>query len=696
MGKELILEIGTEEIPARFMEDAIRDLSTVTERELKENLLKYDDISSYGTPRRLILRITYLSERQIDRLIEAVGPPKRIAFDKSGKPTMAAIGFARAQGVRVNDLVISVGEKGEFVAVRRTIKGEKTEKILRHLLPKIIRSISFRKSMRWGEGNEAFVRPIRWILSIYGGKPIKFKLDGVLSGSKTRGHRFMSKKPFHVENWNEYSSELRKRFVVFDQEERKKIIQESIDLRAREIGGIPLDDEKLLETTSHLVEYPIMLKGSFDRDFLKLPTEVLTSVMKNQQKYFPVFSKAVDNQKLLSNFIFVCGTPVKDQEIVIKGNERVINARFKDASFFFEEDLKSPLSSKPEKLKSMVFLSKLGTYYDKTLRMEDSVEQIGIRLGFKSTIVDIKRAAKLSKADLTSEMVFEFPELQGIMGKYYALFSGENKEVAKAIEEQYLPITREGILPETKYGSILSIADKVDNISANFITGHIPTGTSDPYALRRQAIGIINIILHQEFHLSLKETYDFSLNLFRDQQKIKDSSKIDKILDEILDFMVERFRNLMLSEGNPNDLVDSVISSSCDDLVDTKYKIEALSEFRKEPDFNSLAIAFKRVFNIVKNQPRDNFNCKRLIEPTEMLLFRNYSIVKGEVEKSLSDANYIDALLKMRSLKEPIDKYFDDVLVMDKDGEIRRNRISMLWEIRDLFFKLADFSKINT
>jgi glycyl-tRNA synthetase beta chain len=417
MGKELIFEIGTEEIPARFMEDAIRDLRSVTERELRENLLTCKDISTYGTPRRLILLVTDLSDIQTDRLIEVVGPPKRIAFDKDGKPTKAAIGFAHAQGIGVTDLVISEGERGEFVAVRRTVKGEKTEKILKHLLPKIIHTISFRKSMRWGEGNESFARPIRWILSIYGGKIVKFKIDGVISGSKTQGHRFMARKPFRVEGWNNYTSELKKRFVVFDQEERKQIIQTSIDLRAREIGGIPLDDSELLDTVSHLVEYPTVLRGTFDSDFLKLPKEVLISVMKNQQKYFPVISTAIDDQRLLPYFIFVCGTPVKNEEIVIKGNERVIRARFQDGRFFFEEDLKTPLSSKSEKLKSMIFLSGLGTYYEKTLRMEEFVEQIGISLGFQNTINDIKRAAKISKADLTTEMVFEFPELQGIMGK---------------------------------------------------------------------------------------------------------------------------------------------------------------------------------------------------------------------------------------------------------------------------------------
>ena len=550
--------------------------------------------------------------------------------------------------------------------------------------------------MRWDEGNESFVRPIRWILSLYGGNVIRFKLDGIASGSKTQGHRFMSRKPFRVQDWNGYSSELRKRFVVFDQEERRKIIQRTIDIKAREIGGIPLDDSELLETISHLVEYPIVLRGTFDRNFLELPSEVLISVMKNQQKYFPVLSKGRDDHRLLPYFIFACGTPVKDEEVVVRGNERVIRARFQDGRFFFEEDLKTPLASKLEKLKSMVFLSGLGTYYDKTLRIEQFAEKIGIGLGYEDKIHEIKKAARISKADLTTDMVFEFPELQGIMGKYYALLSGEKEEVAKAIEEQYMPVTREGALPETKCGSILSIADKVDNISANFMTGHIPTGTSDPYALRRQAIAIINIIFYQKFSLSLKETYFLSLNLLRDQQKIKNKSKIDQILNEILNFMVERFRNLMLAEGRPNDVVDSVISSESDNLIVAKYKIEALTEFRKEPDFNALAIAFKRVFNIVKNQPRNSFNSNGLIEPAEKLLFRSYSNITLEVEKNLSEGNYRDAILKMRDLKDPIDKYFDEVLVMDKDEEIRRNRISMLWAVRDLFFKLADFSKIST
>lgn len=695
MGKELIFEIGTEEIPARFMEDALRDLRGIAERELNENLLTHKDVSTYGTPRRLVLRVTDLSDVQTDRSVEAVGPPKRIAFDENGKPTKAAIGFARAQGVNVTDLVISEGERGEFVAVKRTVGGEKTDKILRHLLPKVIQAIPFRKSMRWGSEIESFVRPIRWILSIYNGKTIRFKFGGVNSGTTTRGHRFMSPKPFRVKDWSDYSSQLRKGSVILDQLERREIIRRNADLKAREIGGVALADTELLETVSHLVEYPVVLRGTFDKDFLKLPTEVLISVMKTQQKYFPVTSAASDNGRLLPYFIFVCGTPVKNEKIVIKGNERVIRARFEDGRFFFEEDLKTPLHSKLEKLKSMVFLSDLGTYYDKTLRLEKIAEQIGISLGFREKIDDLKRAARLSKADLTTEMVFEFPELQGIIGKYYALLSAEKEEVAKAIEEQYMPLTREGTLPATKCGSMLSIADKIDNITANFIAGHIPTGTSDPYALRRQAIGLINIMLSQRFHLSLRTILEQSLNNFRNNRKIKDTARTEKILDEIAYFIIERFKNLMISEGCPADVVDSIISSASDDLVDTKQRIDAFADFRKEPDFNSLVIAFKRVFNIVKNQPRESFDSENLIEPAEKLLFRNYSQIIVEVEKSLSERDYLSAILNIRSLKEPIDRYFDEVLVMDKDEKTRRNRISMLWEIRDLFFKLADFSKIN-
>jgi len=709
MQKELILEIGTEEIPAGFLEEAIKNLSGISKRELEDNLLSYENISTFGTPRRLTLRVTGLSDKQSDKIVETVGPPKRIAFDESGAPTKAALGFARVQGVDVKDLVIVEHEKGELIAVRRQIKGERTEKILKNLLSKIILSIPFRKSMRWGDSEIAFVRPIRWILSIYGGKTVPFILEEVKSDSKTRGHRFISPKPFRVGNWNEYIEGLEKGFVILDQKRRRQIIKRDAERIAKEIGGTLLEDDELLETVTHLVEYPVVLKGDFDREFLELPKEVLISVMKNHQKYFPVFSNLAGPNGLLPHFIFVSGTPVKNPNIVIKGNERVIKARFRDAQFFFREDTKTPLLDKVHRLRSMVFLSDLGTYYDKTERMENLAEFMGKRLGFtQESVHNLKRAAILSKADLATQMVFEFPELQGTIGKYYALISGEEEEVARAIEEQYMPTSREGKLPETDFGAILSIADKVDTISACFISGLTPKGTSDPYALRRQAIGIINIILNKEFHLSLEEIFNSSLRRIWDQLHEKkpdfpaspEQPFSSPLLTEILDFIVERFKNLMVSEGFPQDVVDAIISAEGDyigdDMVETKRKIEALAEFRNAPDFDSLAIAFKRVVNIVRGQSRDKFNLTLLVEPTEKLLYQAYLEVKQDVEKSISERNYKEALFQMDNLKEPIDKYFNEVLVMDKDEKIRQNRLSMLWEIRDLFFKIADFSKIST
>ncbi len=712
MEKELILEIGTEEIPAGFLEDALRNLGSITERELEDNLLSYKDIITFGTPRRLTLKVSGLSDKQSDKVVEITGPPKRIALDESGAPTKAAIGFAKAQGADVKDLIILGREKGELIAIRRKIKGVRTEGVLKELLPKIILSIQFRKSMRWADGSTTFARPIRWILALYDGKTVPFNIEGIKSGPNTEGHRFISPKPFRVKNWDGYISGLEKGFVILDQKKRKEIIRGDVVKTAKEIGGVVLQDEELLEVVTHLVEYPLVLKGNFEPEFLELPKEVLISVMKNNQKYFPVFSNSEKNKELLPHFIFVSGTPVRNPDIVIRGNERVIKARFRDAKFLYEEDIKTPLLDKVEKLKGMVFLSDLGTYYDKVKRlgtrkakMESLVKVIGVNLGFQDFFEDLERAAILSKADLVTQMVFEFPELQGTMGRYYAERSGENQEVARAIEEQYMPTSREGKLPETNLGAILSIADKIDTISACFVAGLTPTGTSDPYALRRQAIGIINIILNKGFHLSLKLIFNSGLGRIWDQLGKPSSSDI---LKEAMDFMVERFRNLMISEGFTQDLIDAVISSEREtstrgeyvedhDLVETRRKIEALSEFCKAPDFDLLAIAFKRVVNIVKGQPRGNEVIKELFtEPTESLLYKAYSDAKHRVEQSISERDYIKALSQMKGLKGSVDKYFDDVLVMDKDEKIRLNRLTGLWMIRDLFFKVADFSKIST
>lgn len=695
MAKELILEIGTEEIPAGFLDYAIADLCSLAKKALDGNALSYESIDSYGTPRRLTLRIQGLPDKQEDRTEEAFGPPVKIAYDEKGNPTKPALGFAKAQGVNINELTTVKRDRGDFLAFKKEIKGEKTNKILIEILPELILSLPFRKSMKWGDGDITFVRPLKWILALFGGKTISFNLENLKSSNKSYGHRFMQPKGFKVTNWDDYIEGLEQGYVLLDQTKRRDTISDEIAQLADKLGGFIPEDSDLLETVSNLVETPVVLKGNFEEEFLTLPNEVLISVMKNHQKYFAVFSKS-NKDKLLPHFIFVCGTPVKDNDVVSKGNERVIRARFTDARFFYNEDKSAPLWDKLENLKGMVYLSDVGSYYDKTDRLKTLANELGNNLGFENNTRHIIRAASLSKADLATQMVFEFPELQGIMGKYYAETSGETSEVAKAIEEHYMPTGRDGDLPETDYGSVLSIVDKIDNISSCFISGLIPTGTSDPYALRRKAIGIINIVLNKNFHLSLTESFQVGLKSIIDQTDNKYSKALDETLDKIMGFMIERFRQLMIAEGYAQDVVEAVVSVEFDDILNSKRKIEALTEFRKATDFETLGAAFKRVVNIVKDHTGNEVLSEHFVETAEESLHNSLSNVRGKVEAKILDKNYLDSLLIMQELKEPVDKFFDNVMVMDEDPKIKENRLTMLAEIKNLFFKIADFSKLNT
>ena len=693
MAKELILEIGSEEIPAGFLDYAVQDLARLAKKALEDNSLGYEDIEAYGTPRRIALRVKGLVEKQEDRVEEAYGPPVKIAYDDQGNPTKPALGFAKAQGVDFKDLTTVKRDRGEFLAVKRKIKGQKTDKILKEILPDLILSIPFRKSMKWGSGDVTYVRPLRWILAVYGGKTVSFNIENLKSSNKSYGHRFMHPKGFKVTNWDEYLAGLEQGYVFLDQNKRRDAIGEETSALADKIGGFIPDDPDLLETVSNLVEIPVVLKGDYEKEFLTLPKEVLISVMKNHQKYFPVFSKSNDDE-LLPHFIFVCGTPVKDTDVVSKGNERVIRARFTDARFFYDEDKSAPLYDKLEDLKGMTYLSEVGSYYDKTERLKTLANELGNNLGYENETRHIVRAAFLSKADLATQMVFEFPELQGIMGKYYAEISGETPEVAKAIEEHYMPTGRDGALPESDYGSVLSIVDKIDNISSCFISGLIPTGTSDPYALRRQAIGIINIVLDRNTHLSLNDSFSTGLQAIIDQTGDKYSGVLDETRDNIMTFMTDRFRGIMTTEGYPQDVVEAVVSVEFDDVLDAKRKIEALTEFRKATDFEALGTAFKRVVNIVKDHSGSISN-EHFIEDAENQLHNSLLDVRERAETKILEKNYLDSLLQMKELKDPVDKFFDNVMVMDKDPKIKENRLSMLAEIKNLFFKIADFSKLS-
>jgi glycyl-tRNA synthetase beta chain len=688
MKGELLLEIGTEEIPAGFISDALSGLSDALRKELKSNRIGFTDIKTMGTPRRLVGLVEGLSERQETLVTEKIGPARDLAFDQNGKPTKAAIGFARSQGIDVDQLELVKNDKGEYICARKKEEGRATLHVLSEILPGIITSIPFKKSMRWGNSDISFARPVHWIIAVYRGKVVPFQLGGIGSGKYSYGHRFLSPGPFEVKDFASYLESTRKAHVIVDPEERKKIIREEIRKAASSVSGIPFEDEDLLEEVNHLVEFPAALCGHFSREYLKLPHEVLITCMKSHQKYFPV----VDEQNsLLPCFIVVCNTVAKDPSVVIKGNERVLMARLADAKFFFEEDLKIPLVERVEKLKGVLFHSRLGTSYEKVERFTALAVHIADLL-FPELKKDVERASFLCKADLVSGMVGEFPELQGVMGREYALHSGEKREIAQAIYEHYLPRFAGDKPPETNTGAIISIADKLDSIAGFFGVGLIPSGTADPYALRRQALGIINIIIDKGYNLSLLSLLEKCLTLLES----KLSRKQEEVRADVIEFFRARMTNQLITQGFSYDVVEAALSRDFDDLLECLKRVKALQKMKGEPYFEPLAITFKRAMNIIKEDVGVEINTSLFEGESEGNLFSTYQEVKRKAEELLRKKDYLSCLKEMARLKGPIDEFFDGVMVMVDDEKIRKNRLALLSGITNLFSRIADFSKIVT
>jgi len=688
MGKELLLEIGTEEIPAAFFPKVLTDIAEIAQRELADNRLPHGAIKTMGTPRRLFLAIAEIAERQNDQVTEKLGPAKRACFDEAGNPTPAAVGFARGQGLEVSELETTVTPKGEYVCARKKIAGKTAAALLPSILTKLISTIPFRKSMRWSDLDFRFARPIHWILALYDGAVIPFSIGGVQSGNLSRGHRFMSPDAFSPVNGEEYLSGLKKRFVIVDPTEREAIIASETQTAAAAVGGTVFPAQDLLRTVTFLTEYPNVVCGSFDRDYLKLPREVLTTTMISHQKYFPVTDR---KGSLLPNFITINNTLPDNPDVVRRGNERVIRARLADARFFFEADQKIPLEAHVADLKKIVFHTLLGTSYEKTLRFQELASWI-------AGIVDpdaqprVKRAALLAKADLGTQMVGEFAELQGIMGREYALLSGEDPLVAKAIYEHYLPTAAGGELPETNEGAIVGIADKLDSICGFFGVGLLPTGTADPYALRRQALGIINIILAKRYPLSLGEMIDKSLAILAPLLK-KPASETK---DSILEFFKGRLQNQLAAQSFSYDVIDAVLSVDIGDLVSNYEKVRAMETFKADKDYQILALAFKRVENITRGVPNGTVHPEVFCTPEEKGLHESFLTVSEAVSREIANGDYNVALRNIARLQKPVDRFFEAVLVMAEEEEIRVNRLSLLKDISSLFHKLADFSKVVT
>ena len=688
MGKELLLEIGTEEIPAGFLPKACRDMDEMIRKEFADARIAHKQIRTMATPRRLVLYVADVSERQEDQVIEKMGPAVHVAYDDKGNPTKAALGFAKGQGIDLCDMETIRTDKGEYLFARKRIPGKRTADLLPELLAGFVLAIPFRKSMRWSDLSLRFARPIHWLLALFGGEVVPFRLETLESGNASRGHRFMAPESFPVRDFADYLAKTKAHFVIADPEERRSIILREAQKAARTAGGTILHNEDLLETVTYLVEFPTAVCGSFDRDFLELPKEVLITSMMSHQKYFPV----VDGDgNLLPHFVTVNNTLAVNPSVVARGNERVIRARLSDARFFFNEDRKIPLQRRVEDLKKVVFHRLLGTSYEKVERFRQLAGWIAAQIK-PDIATNVDRAALLAKADLDTQMVGEFAELQGIMGREYALLAGENPSVANAIYEHYLPVGAGGALPRSDEGAIVGIADKTDTIAGFFGVNVVPTGTADPYALRRQALGIINIILEKSYDLRLDKLIDESLRIL--EGKIK--RKPEEVRSDVLEFFRGRFDNQLVSQGHPYDVVDAVLATDAADLVRSFRKIEAMEALKSQPDFEPLAAAFKRIGNIIKGFSGGSVDEKLFVAPEEKDLYAAYREVSGSVLAHVGRDDFPAALKDMATLRKPVDAFFDAVMVMADDEVIRFNRLSLLEAVSILFRSIADFSKIVT
>ncbi|MBI5529396.1 MAG: glycine--tRNA ligase subunit beta [Deltaproteobacteria bacterium] len=693
--KEFILELGTEEIPARMVKTAATDLARHLFEALKEKRLGFSekDAKTFFTPRRLVVCVPDLDERQEDLDREVVGPPAKIAIGPDGNPTRAGENFARTNNVAFDKIGRKQTPKGEVLCVRVFEKGRPAREILSEICPAAIAALKFKKSMRWGDYDAFFVRPIRWICAVFGGEVVPFVYGAVKSGGVTFGLR-IHPDTIRVADFHHYLQTLSGQGVIVDPEMRKKWIAQELKNVADRAGGQFERDQALLDEVTNLVECPVAFLGTFDREFLELPPELLRVTMKHHQRYFPVMKDG----RLTNHFVGVSNTPVKDQAVVTAGNERVLRARLKDAKFFFDEDRKQPLEEYVEKLKGVVFQAKLGTYFDKKERVKAVAAHIASALqpGDASFARAVERAAELCKADLVTGMVGEFPELQGVIGRYYAAHAREPAAVAMAILEHYMPTGGAGDLPPSGVGAALSIADKLDTIAGCYSAGLKPTGSADPYALRRAALGIVRISIDRKWPLDLDAAIGAALEPFGRSGGEKAGSVA--LRAEINAFFKSRVRALFAEEARL-DVVDAFLDAraTVTDVHDLRLRFDAFKTFQGEDYFEDFATAFKRAQNITKAVPADRVPDPALFsEAQETDLQRTHAAIRAEVDALARERRYLDAMRKIGStILGPIHVFFEKVYVEVDDEKVRNNRKALLKQIVLLFADFADFSRME-
>ncbi len=687
---DLLVEIGVEELPARFMRPALDGLKSIVESGLADARLGFDSVRVLGTPRRLALIVSALDHRQRDRVSTAVGPPRKVAFDADGAPTKAALGFARGAGVDVGELKVKRTEKGEYLYAEVEEKGAPAMEVLPGAIASWIEKLGFPKTMVWNEDGTRFARPIRRLLVLLGDRAVPVEAAGVVSGRSTRGHRFLGDE-IEIPSAGDYVELLRKAGVVVDQGERRAAIEEGLARESARLGGRVVKDEGLLEEVTFLVELPTVVAGGFDPSHTDMPRDVVVTAMREHQRYFAVER---DDGSLLPSFLTVLNTSHEAVPVSIKGNERVLEARLADARFYWDLDLGKKFDDLLEGLKGVVWHADFGTLFDKSLRLKDLASVMAERWCPDEKHL-VERAALVCKADLASDMVKdgkEFTGLQGAIGGEYALRWGENPVVAEAIREHYLPRFAGDSLPDSIGAAVVGIADRVDNIVGGFAAGRAPTGSEDPYALRRAANGIIRILLEKELHVSMVDLFQLS---FEQVRSYVDGG--EGLLRDIFDFWVSRGDSYFSDRGIPYDIADAVLCVSFDDPVDSWNRCLALGGFREEESFSALVIGFKRAGNILRGTQEGldvEIDPGALAQGAERRLFEKADRAQGEVAAAVAAGDYERAIEIQLALRPAIDEFFDEVLVMDEDPQVRSTRLAILRKVHALFLDAWDLSKI--
>lgn len=685
MNNYLLLEIGVEELPSRFGQTTLDQIENNLSKLLKEERVNFDNIDKYATPRRLTFVIKNLADKASDLEEEVKGPAKKIAVDEEGNFTKPALGFMKSKGLDPENVYFKQVGNAEYLFGTIKQSGKETAEILKNIIPTAIKNVTFPKAMRWGGKNMRFARPIRWMVALLNDNVLDVNLEGIKASNVTKGHRFLGEREFEVNSVEDYFEKLEKNYIILDQHKRKSMIKEQAIEVANSLGGeVELDDD-LLEEITFLVEYPTAFYGEFEEDYVKLPKEVVTTPMKEHQRYFPVSKDG----KLLPYFIAVRNGDSHRIDIVKAGNEKVLKARLADALFFYKEDTKKPLESFVDKLQTVVFQAKLGTVYDKSLRIDKLSQTILNELNMSESAKNTQRAAKLCKADLVTNMVFEFTELQGIMGRDYAKVGGENEEVCQAIFEHYLPRYAGDILPETNAGIALSIADKLDSIAGFFAIGIKPSGSQDPYALRRQALGILSILLDKKLSVNLNNLINAALYNYSNLEFNK-----EEVASQIVEFFVERVKNLFKDLGIRYDVIDAVLNNNLNDISDIHTRALELNRWLQKDELVEMLTAFNRVSTLAQKSTIDIVKEELLKEDAEIKLYNRFKEIKLNVESLLVDKKYNEALDAFATLRPLVDNLFDNVMVMDKDESVKENRLGLLKQIYSTMLTICDLSKI--